>query len=392
MKIPAAPLYLTISLAFCVPATAAEPSFVQQGAAGFVVSDFAYALGPDAEDAEICPNGLSRNLEEIYAITQQLQRRANESEEDFAQRLEDGAESLSRADNGQHLCMHPEAGGPDPFYQTVQGSSVTAQGIDLDGQTGREDFSSADGNTGVDNQFYRVVGCSRSFQSTGQSNGFAIEMLTGAWGLVIKLDGVDDIRNDNEVDVIIAANADPIQLSASREALPYATYAMDQDPRFRGVTRGRIEQGRLITEPVAVRLHSSVNSMRLERPLLEARIDAQLNEDGTVEGILAGYTPVEALYDFQYGYRNGTSQSGDLAPLGLRIGTASGAARVLGHTCHGVYHALQKHADALPDPDTGAMTAISTQYRFTAIPAFVVDIETESLNAQLDPTSGRYPQ
>ncbi len=209
-------------------------------------------------------------------------------------------------------------------------------------------------------------------------------MLTGAWGILITLSGVDDLRNDDDVRVGFYANADPIQVSPKREPLSYATYAMDQDPRFRASARGRIEDGVLTTEPTDVRFHHVVNSLRLERPLREARLKATLSEDGTLEGYLAGYTPVEAMYDVQYGYRDGKDGSGDLAPRALRSGSANGAARVLGHTCHGAYYTLHELADGHPDPETGDYTSISTQYRFEAIPAFVVDQSTESTNAELD--------
>src|SRR5262249_24058948 len=96
-----------------------------------------------------------------------------------------------------------------------------------------------------------------------------------------------------------------------------------------------------------------------------------------------GYTPVEALYDFQYGYRNGKNGAGQLAPLPLRLGTANGAARVLGHTCTGAYYALYRYADGDQDPQTARCTSISTPYRFAAIPAFVVDVATDSSNAKL---------
>src|SRR6185369_17646936 len=99
------------------------------------------------------------------------------------------------------------------------------------------------GERGVDNQLYRVVGCTRSYQSTGQSNGFATEMLTGSWGIVLRVTGVDNLRNDDSVEVGLFANADPIQLSPTREPLPYATYTLDQDPRFRAVTRAASRKG-----------------------------------------------------------------------------------------------------------------------------------------------------
>jgi len=276
----------------------------------------------------------------------------------------------------------------------VSGQSLAADGIDLDGrnsstandtfaeQCTHDDFVGAEGKSGVDNQFFRVVGCSESFQSTGLSNGYAIEMLTGAWGILVTLNGVDDIENDEQVEVGIHANADPIRLSPSREAVEYATYAIDQDPRFRATTTGRIKDGVLTTEPVDVRFHKITNSVLLERPLKEARLHVSVSGEGVLDGFLAGYTPVEEMYDLQYGFRNGTVGA-DLAPLRLRAGSAIGQAHVLGHTCDGAYYALHAHADGGFDANTGKCTTISTQYKITAIPAFVVDVPTESANQDL---------
>jgi len=108
-----------------------------------------------------------------------------------------------------------------------------------------------------------------------------------------------------------------------------------------------------------------------------------LGEDGMLKGYLAGYTEVEAAYDVQYGFRNGTNGTGKPASHRLRLGSASGQARVLGHTCNGAYYAIHRLADAHPDPETGRCTSISTQYRIEAIPAFVVDLPTQSINEQL---------
>ncbi|WP_167854949.1 hypothetical protein [Mangrovimicrobium sediminis] len=361
----------------------AEPPFVRNGVAGFVVADLEYALAEDAEITGACPDGMSLNLAEIYARTPAGQRRDGESETAYGDRLKAAAGQLGTAPDGRNLCMYPEIAAPDTHFRTVERDDIPVPGIDLDGAVSTGDFIAPDGAAGVDNQFYRVVGCARSFQSSGLSNEFTIEMLSGAWAILIDLSGVDDIRNDDAVTVGLYASADPIDVNANRKALAYATYAMDQDPRFRATASGRIRDGVLTTEPVDVRFHTVVNSLRLERPLDAARLQATLAEDGTLSGYLAGFTPVEELYDYQFGYRNGRGGDGELAPEARRAGTANGAAFVLGHTCHGVYQALQRHADAEPDPVTGHYTAISTQYRFEAIPAFLVDIETRSTNAEL---------
>ncbi len=358
-------LAFAAAVSLCTPALA-QTSFVQNGTAGFVVSDIKYALADDAVKTGACPNGMSLNPEEIFARTPQGKRKKTEADEQYAKRLNEGARKFSTAPNGQNLCMNPEAGKPDPYFRTVEAKNIPVDGIG-----------------GIDNQFYRVVGCSRSYQSSGPSNTYATEMLTGSWGILIRMSGVDDIRNDDSVDVGIFANADPIALSPNRNPLEYATYAIDQDPRFRAKTKGRIKDGVLTTDPVDMRFRWIVNSLRLERPLQHARLRLTLSENGVLTGYLAGYTPVEAMYDMQYGYRNGKNGAGQLGPLPLRLGTGNGAARVLGHTCQGAYFALYQYADGDPDPQTGRFTSISTQYRISAIPAFMVDVATQSANAKL---------
>jgi hypothetical protein len=377
--------------------TADAPSNVfQNGEAGFIVSHIAYALGKDANETGACPDGMTEGNTEIFSQTPEGKRHDGESDEDYARRLNQGASALSTAPNGQNLCMNPEAGAPDPHFRVVTGKNVPAEGIDLDGQDSRingkaapntcahDDFRGMNGEHGIDNQFYRVVGCSKSFQSTGQSNTFEIAMYTGEWGILITLKGVNDLRNASNVEVGLYASADPIQLSPTREALANATYAMDQDPRFRATTHGRIVNGVLTTDPVDVRFHWVVNSIHLERPLRDARLRMTFTPDGGLEGILAGYTSIEDMYDLQYGFRNGKDAKGGPASSRLVSGSANGQARVLDWTCNGAYFELKRLADGHRDPKTGQCTSISTQYRIKAIPAFVVDTATHSVNEVLD--------
>jgi hypothetical protein len=369
---------------------------IQNGQAGYVATHFAYALSKDAAETGGCPDGMTagyKNFGDVFVGQPALLRRDGEVEDKYLRRV--FGESM-KDPNARNLCLNPELGGPDPNWRTVSGRNVPAEGIDLDGQdsraTGRaapgtcahDDFTGMHGERGIDNQFFRAVGCSKSFQSTGQSNTFEIVMYTGSWGILLTLTGVDDLRNDPDVQVGIYANADPLQLSPTREALPNATYAIDQDPRFQATAHGRIVDGVLTTDPVDVRFHWEVNSMYLERPLQDARLRLTFTPDGGLEGILAGYTPIEAMYDLQYGFRNGRDARGQPAPLQLRTISSVGQAAVLGHTCNGAYYTLKKLADGHRDPASGQCTSISTQYRIKLIPAFVVNTPTHSVNAALE--------
>lgn len=379
-----------------------QTNVFQDGKAAFVVSHIAYALGRDAKDSGACPNGMTSgygdgkgfsSIGDVFVDRPDLQRHEGEGEQEYVKRVFGPGMTDP---NTRNLCMNPELGKPDPRWRTVTGKNIQSDGIDLDGQDSHangkaapgtcahDDFVGMNGEHGIDNQFYRVVGCSKSYQSTGQSNTYEIEMYTGAWGILITLKGVTDLHNSKDVEVGIYANADPIQLSPTREALPNATYAVDQDARFRATTHGRIVDGVLTTDPVDVRFHVITNSIHLERPLQDARLRMTFTADGGMEGIMAGYTPVEAMYDYQYGFRNGTDGKGNPAPLQLRNISSIGQAAVLEHTCNGAYYALKQFADGHRDPKSGQCTSISTQYRLKVIPAFVVDTPTQSVNAPLD--------
>jgi len=145
---------------------------------------------------------------------------------------------------------------------------------------------------------------------------------------------------------------------------------------------GRIVNGVLTTDPVDVRFYSVFNNVRTECPLRDARVQMTFTADGGLEGYLAGYTPVGAMYDVQYGFRNGTAISGTPASAALINTRSIGQAITIGHhTCQGAYYALLQNADGHRDPATGRCTSISTQYHIRAIPAFVVDVPKQGVGA-----------
>jgi hypothetical protein len=302
--------------------------------------------------------------------------------------------------NGENLCLKPELGAADPSYHTMDATNVIAFGIDLDGQNSKrngqpapqtcahDDFAGANGLKGIDNQMLRVLGCDgagEQYAATNESgdlprgeNGVSETMLQGGWGILISLRGVDNLQNDDSVEVGIYASADPIQLSSTKEPILNVTYAADQDPRFRAETHGHIANGILTTDPVNVRFHWLVAGMHLERPLDHARIQGKFNADGALEGYLSGYTPVEAMYDINYGFRNAKNDAGEpIPPVRLSYLAVLGNT-VMGRTCHGAYAALNRLADGDRDSKTGRCSSISTQYWIRAIPAFVIDSQISS--------------
>ncbi|MDX2276640.1 MAG: hypothetical protein NW206_14405 [Hyphomonadaceae bacterium] len=359
------------ALAFSTRASDARgdtASLVREGKLGFIVSSIRYALADDPVASGACPAGMSANFLETYARQPGAQRRAEESERDFERRS--FTEAMT-GPGGENLCINPGLA-PDPYFRELTSRTLVSAGIDLDGRASRasgvasgsqcahDDFPGEQGRRGVDNQYLRVVGCIRGYQPGGLAHDFESEMLTGAWSIVIALSDVEDLRRDDDVTVGIHAGADPIQLSASGQALPFATYAIDADPRFQAVTRGRIRDGVLTTEPVDVRFHFSAAGQRFERSLRHARLEFTIHEDGAGDGYLSGYAPIEDVYRNQVGFNGNTFVAG-------------AAANALGYTCNGIYAALQRMADGDRDPQTGRCSSISTQYRIRAAPAFVLE-------------------
>ena len=149
----------------------AEPSFVRNGETGFVLSHIEYALADDAEKTGACAAGMTMNANDIFAGTPGGARRRGESDEAYGDRLKAGGKALSIGPQGEDLCLHPEAGKPDPHFRTVEGGDIPVFGIDIDGvvsaggdNPGRKacshhDFVGRHGEPGVDNQFFRVIGC-----------------------------------------------------------------------------------------------------------------------------------------------------------------------------------------------------------------------------------------
>jgi len=379
----------------------AQPDFVRDGEAGFVVTYIAYALAEDAVNTGACPQGLNQSYQDprrAFANLPPIEKQAGEDDEDLARRLRN---TIGSTPEVKSLCLHPELAPPDANYRTVGSDDVPVFGIDLDGRDStlaqaaapascpHEDLPGINGQAGIDNQYYRVMGCNPGYQSTGQGNTFNTAMLTGSWGILIKLSGVDDLENDEEVEVSIYANGDPIRLSPAREPLAYATYTVHRESRFyAGATRGRIVDGVLRTEPVDVRIPYDVNAMFVDRVLLDAQLHVTLNAmdvNGSVEGYLAGYAPIEEQYDLEIGFRNarvGTAENSEPSPFRRKMGAGIGKAGAMGYTCEGVYQAYHEYADGHPDPDTGKCTSISTQYRIEAMPAFIV--ESGSAQDQMD--------
>lgn len=270
-----------------------------------------------------------------------------------------------RGKDGANVCEKPTSA-PDPGLVTAEGKH--AFGMDLDGAADdaqappnscpHKSFVGPNGEKGVDNQLYRVIGCLEGHRGSRGNDGFVFQYIMermraeGMMTYLMEVKGIDDPRNDPEVELSIYLGADPLVQDARGEVQPDSTQRVNPDPRWHNHVRGRIQDGVLHTDTFDLRLQGSTMWM----PVLEfrkAQLRLTLNDDGTAKGVLGGYVSLESLYY-------------DRAKSSFLVEVFSSS------NCPGMYYAMKRMADGFPDPKTGECTALSTAYAIEAVRAFVI--------------------
>jgi len=208
------------------------------------------------------------------------------------------------------------------------------------------------------------MGCIRGYRPNElmdrlqQSNASIKE---GGYAILLEISGMDDPRNDDEVGVqLISANG-PARTDAVGEIMQRVSVTAHENGRYHNtVARGRIVDGILTTEPVDLHIKVKRQTMDNEYWYQEARIRAEIFEDGSIKGVLGGYHDIKNMYSVLNEHFFGEF------PLGRS------AAFNRGFMCSGIYRAMPRVADGHPDPESGECTSISFAINFEAVPAFVI--------------------
>ena len=263
-----------------------------------------------------------------------------------------GRPAFSRRDVVYSACS-------DPYDFQVLGKNFrtydgpVAAGMNLDGKVGKEDFTSPDGKKGIDNQLWRVAGCSWPFREGSNPDIARKTFISSLAPTLIELRGVDDARNDPDVTVSVYAATTALNKDGRGDVLSRATFTADPDPRLRATTKGRIENGVLKTEPFDLMLNYKEQIVDAPRHIRGARIRATMTKDGGIEGGFYGYYTLDSYYaSIEQMTQNGANLS--------RI------------SCPGIRLAIDRMADGYRDPKTGKYTAISSAYHFYGARAFIV--------------------
>jgi hypothetical protein len=254
----------------------------------------------------------------------------------------------------------------DPLpHRAVHG--ITAIGMNLDGDdTGKggglslphDNFTSPDGEKGIDNQLYRVIGCTPGWRKNGGISGPTQIYLRSEQSVRILLEvtGVDNEQNDDDVTLTFYRGLDPIAADTQDKLIPWLSQRIDYKLGRRYIHRfkGKIVDGVLISQPTDLFLPALERPARFgDRQLKQARIRIKLTPTGA-EGMLGAYVDMESWY-LMYAKSWGAHKVADIE----------------GWSGPATYEALHKYAD-YRDPVTGEATAISAAYQIGFVRAFIV--------------------
>jgi len=325
-------------------------SALRNGTIGYVVTHKVWSVYETEGAKTECPQGFNDG-----------------PREQFKQMYEDGKKrSIVEAQLLREAIQWHPSTTPEPFkYKEAQGK--VSYGLNLDGKVGPNDFNSPDGEKGIDNQLYRVIGCVGHYRTMGTINHFE-QLFMRSYNdarIVIELSGVDNLVNDDDVTVHFYRGSDGLLQDATGEGfIPGGTQRIDMrwGKQFISQAKGKIVDGVLTTEPVdTIRIPWAVtfgtSGYHLFRGL---QLNLKLSEAGA-EGLMAGYVDVAA-----FTHHLNTSWSTHHHSYG-QLSSAS------------QYRALRRLADGYPDPKTGENTAISSSVSLKFVQVFVQHPEGQVL-------------
>jgi len=247
---------------------------------------------------------------------------------------------------------------PEPKLPFKEAQGTTAIGLNLDGKVGAHDFTGPDGEKGIDNQLYRVIGCVGNYRGPDGSYRHFIEDYMQKFNynrVLMEITNVDDLVNDPDVDVTMYRGKDALMVDATGAFTSGSTQRVDYrwGKEFIYHLKGHIKDGVLITDPADVTFPESQERGVPYNAVHAWRVKLKLTPEGA-EGLMAGYMDIERFYN----------------SLGQNWSTH--------HRSYGQesmpseYRAMIRNADGYPDPKTGQNTAISTAWQIKFAQAFIL--------------------
>jgi hypothetical protein len=245
----------------------------------------------------------------------------------------------------------------EPF-EFLEAQGPTALGVNLDGKIGPNDFTSPEGEKGIDNQLYRVIGCVRNYRREGE-----LGIITTKWRqqesfnrLIIEITGIDSLDNDDDVQVTLYRGIGDIMMNATgTEYLPGGTERIDRrwGKRYIRSWHGSIKNGLLTTDAVDAWIPEMGAFSDASQLFFHGmRFQLKLTPTKAV-GFLAGYADVDVWY-----YALNTAWATHHQSYGQSSAPS-------------IYRAVRRLADGYPDPKTGQNQGISAALEVTFTQVFI---------------------
>ena len=380
-------LLLGSTVAGCAFALLAQPASAVPWKRGFVVREygFAFRYGGRAQSAETdaaadCAHGSAVHFADEGEMRKALQQQPWRSKQEIDYIVKPPQIDKARLPTyvrfyvwgraasyrgwrkGIETYVNPFAAA-DPGQPEVTGS--IADGLDLDGKIKATDFTSPEGERGIDNALYRAWGCDAPFRNPASGTLDLREntqMQEGLYTVVIRISGNRDPMNDDDAIVEIGYSPDKIVRDARANVAPDYSYRIVKSEQYTRL-KARIVNGVVETEQVdelhVPRIGWFPDQMG-DADFHQGKLRLKIAADGrSASGVVGGYRNwLDLLAE------NTFAQTG--AEQGIRDHEDAVS----------LYYALKRNADGMPDPRTGRNTGISMAYRIQAVPAHVVDPAT----------------
>lgn len=269
--------------------------------------------------------------------------------------------------------LAPDLGGLPPV------SGNTGWGFNLDGKIKPTDFTSPDGDKGVDNNYYRAAGCWVSYRGAPyhSQRGMGINgyMRDGLYTIVVVMSGEKDPMNDDDVTLGFYQSKDRLVKDANGQVARDASFAIKPVTRTQSILKVKIRDGVIETRmPQEIKMRDEAWNSAIpdQLEMTQGQLRFKIKPDGGFEGYFGGYR------DWKLMYKRQAIPARDTETL-------------QGIDMPSFYYALERHADGDPDPVTGKNRRISTAYRIRAVPAYVLTpdyskvVETPSVFDQEPP-------
>lgn len=252
----------------------------------------------------------------------------------------------------------PESGDLKPMVGKV------AEGLNLDGDL-KTGFVSPTGEKGIDNNFYKAVGCWKTYRgparlATGQlshNDG----MRDGSFTVVIVVSGKgNDPMNDKDVTVGFYDSPDKLVKDGMGNVSRDYTFRIKPSLAHEAIFKAKTVNGKIISTQAMDQVTLREPSYTRNLELLKAQISLEMKPDGNLKGYMAGYRPWQPVYKAWVDARGPVIESLTWVRL------------------PDVYYALQKNADYSPAGPKGEKTHISFALRVEAVPAYVISPDATS--------------